>query len=241
MFITPFLGLLTLGLYILDKRLKTRVLFICTRDDGRSQMSRAYMTRKYGWYFNILSASWESAEEMQSVVKELLQEERLLPYVTTPISLNSQIIKNAVNVLEDNDSRTIAFLCNKLGNNVPLGKKGSWLHWEDLDDPSGKSLEEARTIFKHITKNIDLELIPLISPRREVNTNRSVSGPQRSLSFGLGVGVAILLFTAGVFVVASYFDIHIFNYPSEGVIFTRGLFGACAALALAGIFSAIKH
>ena len=53
---------------------KTRVLFICEHNSGRSQIAEAFLRRYYGDHFEIESAGLEPAEQVNPLVVKVMNE-----------------------------------------------------------------------------------------------------------------------------------------------------------------------
>jgi len=56
---------------------KTRVLFICQHNSGRSQIAEAYLRKFYGDHFEIESAGLEPAEAVNPLVIQVMAEDGL--------------------------------------------------------------------------------------------------------------------------------------------------------------------
>ncbi len=59
----------------MQERTKTKVLFICEHNSGRSQMAEAYLKKLGGDAFEVESAGFEPAERVNPLVIEVMKEE----------------------------------------------------------------------------------------------------------------------------------------------------------------------
>ncbi|MCH8198915.1 MAG: hypothetical protein IIA54_02450 [Chloroflexi bacterium] len=130
-----------------------RVLFICTANAGRSQMSQAYVRFRYAGHFRADSAGVTPATRVNPVVERFLRGLGLDRHLTPPRLVTVSMLKRATVVLECDDTvaRTmVASLVDKFASH----------DWSDLPDPAGKSFDEVASIFETISRRIDTELVP---------------------------------------------------------------------------------
>ena len=153
----PSFATLALVLYVVEKKVKTHVLFLCNDNAGRSQMSHAYMAQRYGMYFHVESAGINPRGEVDPVVKQVLKQKGLAHQITKPRGIDRSMARAALKVLEDTNP----------GVRKCLGESGHLFDWSQLKDPSGKSVAEVEAIYEEIVERIEKELVPYLADRRK--------------------------------------------------------------------------
>lgn len=125
-----------------------KVLFVCTENAGRSQMSEAYFNKykKEGWVAE--SAGTIPAKEINPTVIEALKEDGIMVLQRTPTLFDPALIGNY--------DRVISYGClvKEFFSAEVQAKIEEW----EIEDPNDKSPEEVRTI-RNIVKGKVLKLI----------------------------------------------------------------------------------
>ena len=130
---------------------RPEVLFVCTHNAGRSQMAAALLERHAGDRVVVRSAGTDPGERVNPAVVQAMSELGLDLSAATPKLLTDESVR-ASDVV-------ITMGC---GDTCPIYPGKRYEDW-DLEDPSGKSLEEVRPIRDEIDARIRTlldELIP---------------------------------------------------------------------------------
>ena len=93
---------------------KTKVLFICQHNSGRSQIAEAYLRKFYGDYFEIESAGLEPAEEVNPLVIRVMAEDGFNLTNKKPQSVfnlfkRGEIYGHVITVCHDTESKCPIF------------------------------------------------------------------------------------------------------------------------------------
>ncbi|HEY94242.1 MAG TPA: arsenate reductase ArsC [Dehalococcoidia bacterium] len=120
-----------------------KILFVCVHNSGRSQIAEAIFNSLIGNKALALSAGTKPAERVNPVVVEAMRE------IDLDISKNSPKLLT-LEMLEDSD------LVITMGCNVREACPASFVQAEDweLDDPTGKSIEQVRQIRDQVDKKV---------------------------------------------------------------------------------------
>ena len=110
------------------------VLFVCVHNAGRSQMAAAFLERLAAGRVRVRSAGSTPADEVNPVVVEAMAERGIDLAGATPKRLSADAVEAADVV--------VTMGC---GDACPVFPGTRYLDWE-LDDPSGRPLEEVRAI-----------------------------------------------------------------------------------------------
>jgi arsenate reductase len=124
---------------------KTKVLFICQHNSGRSQIAEAYLREFYGDYFEIESAGLEPAKEINPLVVQVMAEDGIdlsnkKPKSVFELFKEGKIYEHVITVCHDTESKCPIF----------PGITKHW-HWP-FPDPAAiegteaEKLEEVRKI-----------------------------------------------------------------------------------------------
>ena len=130
---------------------RPEVLFVCTHNAGRSQMAAALLERHAGDRVLVRSAGTDPGERVNPAVVKAMDEIGLDLSAATPKRLTDESV-HASDVV-------ITMGC---GDACPIYPGKRYEDW-DLEDPSGRSLEEVRAIRDEIESRIRTlldELIP---------------------------------------------------------------------------------
>ncbi len=118
------------------------VLFVCVHNAGRSQMAAALLTRVSEGRVDVRSAGSAPAEEIHPVVLEAMQEIGIDLSAERPKPLRDDVVRSSDVV--------VTMGC---GDACPIYPGKRYEDWE-LDDPSGRSLEEVRRIRDEIESRV---------------------------------------------------------------------------------------
>lgn len=130
------------------------VLFLCVHNAGRSQMAAGLMRHLAGNQVEVFSGGSEPAESLNPTVVEAMAEKGIDISDEVPRPWSDEVV-GAADVV-------VTMGC---GDACPVFAGKRYLDWE-LDDPSGRSLEEVRPIRDEIERRVrDLleELVPTAS------------------------------------------------------------------------------
>jgi arsenate reductase len=130
---------------------RPEVLFVCTHNAGRSQMAAALLERHAGDRVVVRSAGTDPGERVNPAVVQAMSELGLDLSAATPKLLTDESVQ-ASDVV-------ITMGC---GDACPIYPGKRYEDW-DLEDPSGKSLEEVRPIRDEIDARIR-ELLDELMP-----------------------------------------------------------------------------
>jgi len=121
---------------------KPQVLFVCVHNAGRSQMAAALLERLAGNRVDVRSAGSTPAEEIHPVVLQAMEEVGIDLSEERPKRLQDDVVRSSDVV--------ITMGC---GDACPIYPGKRYEEWE-LDDPSGRSLEEVRRIRDEIDRRV---------------------------------------------------------------------------------------
>ena len=123
----------------------TRVLFVCVRNSGRSQMAEAFFNQIAEGKAQAYSAGTQPADKVNPAVVEAMREVGIDISGNRPKALTMEMVEKA--------DRMITMGC---GAEVGAVCPASFIETEDwaLEDPEGKSLEEVRKIRDEIEKRV---------------------------------------------------------------------------------------
>ncbi len=149
----PVLVILWWGLHELTKRYKKTVLFICTANAGRSQMSAAYFNKHYGASARAVSAGAAPVPRVHPDVLEVMRGQGLSHWLTKP--------RKETRSLWD-EADCIVIECEYEG---PMDLEDPSyadriLDWSRVCDPRGKTVEQVKEIYDDIVTRIENELLP---------------------------------------------------------------------------------
>jgi arsenate reductase len=116
------------------------VLFVCVHNAGRSQMAAAFLRRRAGDAVEVRSAGTTPADEIQQTVRAAMAEVGIDLGDAVPAVLEVEAVEAADVV--------ITMGC---GDACPVFPGKRHLDWE-LDDPSGRPIEEVRGIRDDIDR-----------------------------------------------------------------------------------------
>ena len=119
------------------------VLFVCVHNAGRSQIAAALLARRAGARVAVRSAGTMPADEVHPVVVEAMDEVGIDLSQERPSLLSAEEVQVADVV--------ITMGC---GDACPVFPGTRYLDW-DLPDPSGRPLEEVRSIRDEIAGRVD--------------------------------------------------------------------------------------
>jgi arsenate reductase (thioredoxin) len=121
----------------------SRVLFVCLHNAGRSQMSEALFTRAAEGRHQARSAGTEPAESVHPEVVEAMRE------------LGIDLADRVPHRLERTDAEWADVVVTMgCGDACPYIPGTRYVDW-DLPDPSGRPLEEVRTIRDEISGRVE--------------------------------------------------------------------------------------
>jgi len=131
--------------------LNPAVLFLCVHNAGRSQMAAGLMRHLAGDQVEVFSGGSEPAESLNRTVVEAMGEKGIDISAEIPQPWSDEVVRAADVV--------VTMGC---GDACPVFPGKRYLDWE-LEDPSGRSLEEVRLIRDEIerrVKGLFEELVP---------------------------------------------------------------------------------
>ncbi|MDQ6915886.1 MAG: arsenate reductase ArsC [Actinomycetota bacterium] len=121
----------------------TRVLFVCRRNAGRSQMSQALFERAAAGRHEARSAGTTPGERVHPEVAEVMRELGIDLADRTPRALTDELARWPDVV--------VTMGCGDACPYIP-GKR--YLDW-DLDDPEGRPVEEVRATRDEIARRVE--------------------------------------------------------------------------------------
>jgi arsenate reductase len=126
------------------------VLFVCVHNAGRSQMAAALLSDRGRGRVSVRSAGSEPADRLNPVVVEAMAE--------VGIDISGQMPK----ALSDEAARAADVVVTMgCGDACPVYPGKRYEDWE-LEDPSGKGLDEVRGIRDEIARRVDALLSELV-------------------------------------------------------------------------------
>lgn len=127
----------------------SRVLFVCVRNAGRSQMAEALFSRAAGGRHQARSAGSAPAERIQPEVVEAMRE------------LGVDLAGRAPRRLEEADAEWAEVVVTMgCGDQCPVLPGRRYLDW-DLPDPAGRPLAEVRRVRDEIARRVEALLAEL--------------------------------------------------------------------------------
>jgi len=118
------------------------VLFLCVHNAGRSQMAAGWMRHLAGDRIDVFSGGSEPADSLNSGAVEAMAEVGIDITAELPMPWADEIVRAADVV--------VTMGC---GDACPLFPGKRYLDWE-LDDPSGRSVEEIRPIRDEVERRV---------------------------------------------------------------------------------------
>jgi len=122
---------------------KPQVLFVCVHNAGRSQMAAALLMRAGGDRVEVRSAGSTPAAEIHPVVLQAMDE--------IGIDLSEERPKRIDDAVVRDSDVVVTMGC---GDACPIYPGKRYEDWE-LDDPSGRSLEDVRRIRDEIGRRVE--------------------------------------------------------------------------------------
>jgi arsenate reductase len=119
-----------------------RVLFVCLHNAGRSQMSEALFSRAAAGRHEARSAGTEPAQQVHPEVVEAMRE------------IGIDLSERTPQLLERSDAEWADLVVTMgCGDSCPYIPGKRYLDWE-LEDPSGRPLEEVRATRDEIERRV---------------------------------------------------------------------------------------
>jgi arsenate reductase len=126
------------------------VLFVCVHNAGRSQMAAALLERRAEGRVRVRSAGSAPADEVNPAVVAAMAE--------LGIDISSERPKRLTDEAVSEADVVVTMGC---GDACPVFPGKRYLDWE-LDDPSGKSVEDVRPIRDEIDRRVNALLAELV-------------------------------------------------------------------------------
>ena len=124
-----------------------RVLFVCLHNAGRSQMSEALFSRAAAGRHEVRSAGTEPASRVHPEVVEAMRE------------VGIDLSERTPHLLERGDAEWADLVVTMgCGDSCPYIPGKRYLDW-DLEDPSGRPLEEVRATRDEIERRVSSLLV----------------------------------------------------------------------------------
>ena len=136
-----------------------KVLFICVRNSGRSQMAEGFFNHARDSTVKAISAGIDPAESVNPVVIKVMQEAGIDISKNRPKMITAEMLIDADIV--------ITMGC---GVNCPCLAQRETIDW-GLTDPEGKELPEIRKIRDQIKENVTALINKLINYRQQEVSN----------------------------------------------------------------------
>ena len=133
-----------------DPRLP-EVLFVCVHNAGRSQMAAGLLAKHADGRVVVRSAGSDPADELNPAVVEAMGE--------VGVDISAEYPKPLTEEAVERSDVVITMGC---GDACPVFPGKRYLDWE-LDDPSGRSLEEVRPIRDEIDRRVRALLAELVA------------------------------------------------------------------------------
>jgi arsenate reductase len=122
---------------------RPEVLFVCVHNAGRSQIAAGILQREAGDRVRVVSAGSEPADQLNPAVVVAMDEVGIDISAERPKKLETDMVRESDVV--------ITMGC---GDACPIFPGKRYEDWE-IDDPSGKSLEEVREIRDEIRARVE--------------------------------------------------------------------------------------
>jgi arsenate reductase len=122
--------------------IKPSVLFLCVHNAGRSQMAAAWLRLLGGDRVEVFSAGSEPADAVNPTAVEAMGEKGIDIRGATPRRWKDELVRSADVV--------VTMGC---GDTCPYFPGKRYLDWE-VEDPSGKTIEEVRSIRDDIERRV---------------------------------------------------------------------------------------
>lgn len=122
--------------------MKPLVLFLCVHNAGRSQMAAGWMRHLAGDKIDVFSGGSEPAESVNEVAVEAMAERGIDISGETPRAWDDSIVRSADVV--------VTMGC---GDACPVYPGKRYVDWE-LEDPSGKTVDEVRRIRDEVEQRV---------------------------------------------------------------------------------------
>jgi protein-tyrosine-phosphatase len=135
---------------VTDPRLP-EVLFVCVHNAGRSQMAAGLLAKHADGRVVVRSAGSDPADELNPAVVEAMGE--------VGVDISAEYPKPLTEEAVERSDVVITMGC---GDACPVFPGKRYLDWE-LDDPSGRSLEEVRPIRDEIDRRVRALLAELVA------------------------------------------------------------------------------
>ncbi len=119
------------------------VMFLCVHNAGRSQMAAGFMRHHGEGRVDVFSGGSEPADSLNPAVVEAMGEKGIDITDQTPQAWSDEVIGTADVV--------VTMGC---GDTCPYYPGTRYVDWE-LEDPSGRSLEEVRAIRDDIERRVE--------------------------------------------------------------------------------------
>jgi len=129
---------------------RPQVLFVCVHNAGRSQMAAAFLSRLGDGRVDVRSAGSTPAEEIHPVVVRAMEE--------VGVDLSSERPKRIDDEVVRESDVVITMGC---GDACPIYPGKRYEDWQ-VEDPSGRSLDEVRAIRDDIERRVS-ELVSDLS------------------------------------------------------------------------------
>ena len=133
------------------KQLKPSILFLCVHNAGRSQMAAGWARKLGGARLDVFSGGSEPAEQVSHAAVEAMAE--------VGIDISGEIPQPWA---DENVRAADVIVTMGCGDTCPLYPGKRYVDWE-LDDPSGKNVEEVRPIRDELetrVRGLLAELLP---------------------------------------------------------------------------------
>jgi arsenate reductase len=130
---------------------RPQVLFVCVHNAGRSQMAAAFLSRIGAGRIDVRSAGSTPAEEIHPVVVQAMEE--------VGIDLSSEHPKRIDDDVVRASDVVITMGC---GDACPIYPGKHYEDWQ-VEDPSGRSLEEVRGIRDDVERRVSELMADLAS------------------------------------------------------------------------------
>ena len=130
---------------------RPQVLFVCVHNAGRSQMAAAFLSRLGDGGIDVRSAGSTPAEEIHPVVVQAMEEIGIDLSAEHPKRIDDDVVR-ASDVV-------ITMGC---GDACPIYPGKRYEDWQ-VEDPSGRSLEEVRGIRDDLERRVSELVTDLVS------------------------------------------------------------------------------